>query len=116
MTLAFGRVRRMSWRAGGLQPCTYMFDRADFHILFTCWPVAVRRGMERMWGSRTSQVLFRGGAAPLHEVVLRFCRPIWDAVRSLTIGASGAVYGVARVCMYFPNRRGTCLLLPIPAK
>jgi len=125
MTLAFGLrpadvVERLQiWR-----PFTYMFLHGGvFHILFNMlalWMFGVE--LERMWGSRyfTKFYFVAGGGAALTTLLLSFSPfPFADRLYdSLTIGASGAVYGVLLAyAMYFPNRPiYMYFFFPIPAK
>ena len=106
------------------QPFTYMFLHGGiFHILFNMlalWMFGVE--LERMWGSRyfTKFYFVSGAGAALTTVVLSLTPlPFADQVYySLTIGASGAVYGVLLAyAMYFPHRPiYMYFVFPIPAK
>ena len=125
MTFAFGL--RPADVVEGLriwQPFTYMFLHGGiFHILFNMlalWMFGVE--LERMWGSRyfTKFYFVAGVGAALTTLLLSFT-PFSFADRlydSLTIGASGAVYGVLLAyAMYFPNRPiYMYFFFPIPAK
>ena len=106
------------------QPLTYMFLHGGiFHILFNMlalWMFGVE--LERMWGSRyfTKFYFVAGGGAALTTLLLSlaplpFADRLYD---SLTIGASGAVYGVLLAyALYFPNRPiYMYFFFPIPAK
>ena len=106
------------------QPVTYMFLHGGmFHILFNMlalWMFGVE--LERMWGSRAFMqfYLVSGVGAALTTVLLSFTPlpfggQLYD---SLTIGASGAVYGVLLAyAMYFPDRPiYMYMIFPIPAK
>jgi membrane associated rhomboid family serine protease len=106
------------------QPVTYMFLHAGiFHILFNMlalWMFGVE--LERMWGSQyfLKYYFVCGVGAALTTVLLSFVPgtlglQLWY---SLTIGASGAVYGVLLAyAMYFPNRPiYLYFVFPIPAK
>lgn len=106
------------------QPLTYMFLHGGiFHILFNMlalWMFGVE--LERMWGSRFFLKYYgvTGVGAALTTLVLSFM-PLAFADQlyySLTIGASGAVYGVLLAyAMYFPNRPiYMYFFFPIPAK
>ncbi|MGE0593749.1 MAG: rhomboid family intramembrane serine protease [Vicinamibacterales bacterium] len=103
---------------------TYMFLHAGFfHILFnmlTLWMFGVE--LERMWGSAffTKFYLVTGVGAAATQVLLSFT-PLAVADRlyeSVTIGASGAIYGVLLAyAVYFPHRIiHYMMLFPIPAK
>jgi membrane associated rhomboid family serine protease len=105
------------------QPLTYMFVHGGiFHILFNMlalWMFGVE--LERMWGSRyfTKFYFIAGGGAALTTLVVSFMPgfggEVYDA---LTIGASGAVYGVLLAyALYFPHRPiYMYFVFPIPAK
>jgi membrane associated rhomboid family serine protease len=106
------------------QPFTYMFLHAGiFHILFNMlalWMFGVE--LERMWGSRAFlKFYFICGVGAAATTLLLSLLPgslgaaLWN---SLTIGASGAIYGVLLAYgLYFPNRPiYMYLVFPIPAK
>ncbi len=106
------------------QLVTYMFLHGGiFHILFNMlalWMFGVE--LERMWGSRafTKYYFVSGVGAALTTLILSFT-PLAFADQlyySLTIGASGAVYGVLLAyAMYFPNRPiYIYFVFPIPAR
>jgi len=106
------------------QLVTYMFLHSGiFHILFNMlalWMFGVE--LERMWGSRafTKYYFVSGVGAALTTLILSFT-PLAFADQlyySLTIGASGAVYGVLLAyAMYFPNRPiYIYFVFPIPAR
>jgi membrane associated rhomboid family serine protease len=112
-------VRGQVW-----QLVTYMFLHGGiFHILFNMlalWMFGVE--LERMWGSRAFAKFYfvSGIGAALTTIVLSFT-PFAFADQlyyALTIGASGAVYGVLLAyAMYFPNRPiYLYFFFPIPAK
>jgi membrane associated rhomboid family serine protease len=106
------------------QPFTYMFLHSGiFHILFNMlalWMFGVE--LERMWGSRNflKYYFVCGVGAALTTTLLAFTPlPFADQLYySLTIGASGAVYGVLLAyALYFPNRPiYMYMVFPIPAK
>ena len=106
------------------QPLTYMFLHGGiFHILFnmlSLWMFGTE--LERMWGSRffTKYYFVCGiGAAVTTLLVALSPLPFADAIySSLTIGASGAGYGVLLAYgLYFPNRPiYMYMVFPIPAK
>jgi membrane associated rhomboid family serine protease len=106
------------------QPVTYMFLHAGIaHILFNMlalWMFGVE--LERMWGSRFFLKFYFvcgvGAAATtllLSLVPGSFGAALWQAI---TIGASGAIFGVLLAyAMYFPNRPiYIYMVFPIPAK
>jgi len=106
------------------QPFTYMFLHAGiFHILFNMlalWMFGVE--LERMWGSRffTKYYFVCGVGAALTTMLLSFTpmSSFAQIYTSLTIGASGAVYGILLAyALYFPNRPiYMYMVFPIPAK
>ena len=106
------------------QPLTYMFLHGGIgHILFNMlalWMFGTE--LERMWGSRffTKYYLITGLGAGATQLVLGFFPGAFgnQMYYALTIGASGAVYGVLLAyALYFPNRPILMFLLfPIPAK
>ena len=106
------------------QPVTYMFLHGGlFHILFNMlalWMFGTE--LERMWGTRffTRFYFVSGVGAALTTMVLSFSPfPFADQLYyALTIGASGAVYGVLLAfALYFPNRPiYMYFFFPIPAK
>jgi membrane associated rhomboid family serine protease len=93
------------------QPITYMFLHAGIgHILFNMlalWMFGVE--LERMWGSRYFLKFYFicGIGAALATILVSFMptAATQQIYTSLTIGASGAIYGVLLAYgMYFPNR------------
>ncbi|NOT25365.1 MAG: rhomboid family intramembrane serine protease, partial [Acidobacteria bacterium] len=125
ITLAFGlRPADVVERLQIWQPITYMFLHGGiFHLLFNMlalWMFGVE--LERMWGSRyfTKFYFVAGGGAALTTILLSFLPFSFSTslYNSLTIGASGAVYGVLLAyAMYFPNRPiYMYFFFPIPAK
>jgi membrane associated rhomboid family serine protease len=106
------------------QPFTYMFQHGGlFHLLFNMlalWMFGVE--LERLWGTRffARFYLICGlGAAATTMLVsflpFRFAEAIYESV---TVGASGAVYGLlAAFAMAYPNRPiYLYFLFPIPAR
>jgi membrane associated rhomboid family serine protease len=106
------------------QPFTYMFLHGGiFHILFNMlalWMFGVE--LERMWGPRffTKYYFVTGLGAAATTMILAFLPGAFgnQLYNSLTIGASGAVYGVLLAyALYFPNRPiYMYFVFPIPAK
>jgi membrane associated rhomboid family serine protease len=106
------------------QPVTYMFLHGGIsHILFNMlalWMFGVE--LERMWGSRffLKYYFVAGIGAALTTIVLSFVpfAAFASMYNAVTIGASGAIYGVLLAFgMYFPNRPiYLYFLFPIPAK
>ena len=125
ITLTFGlRPADIFGRLHVWQPVTYMFLHAGiFHILFNMlalWMFGVE--LERTWGSRyfVRYYFICGVGAAMTTVLLSFVpgsfgQQLYD---SLTIGASGAIYGVLLAyALYFPNRPIYYMMIfPIPAK
>jgi len=102
------------------QPVTYLFLHGDvMHILFNMlalWMFGTE--FERMWGSRFfAKYYFVTG---IGAGVVTLGVSLWsDSVYyAVTIGASGAIYGILLAYgMYFPNRPILIFLLfPVPAK
>src|SRR2546422_652771 len=90
---------------------TYMFvHEGFFHLLFNMlflWMFGVE--LERMWGTRYFlKYYFIAGVGAAATTLLLSVLPVSIGEHlyySLTIGASGAVYGVLLAyAMYFPNR------------
>jgi membrane associated rhomboid family serine protease len=106
------------------QPVTYMFLHAGFsHILFNMlalWLFGVE--LERMWGTKffTKYYFVCGAGAAATTMALSLLPGSIGAqlFGSLTIGASGAVYGLLLAyALYFPNRPiYVYMIFPIPAK
>jgi membrane associated rhomboid family serine protease len=106
------------------QPLTYMFLHGGiWHLLFnmlSLWMFGVE--LERMWGSRffTKYYLATGVGAAATQILLSFVPGTFGQYlyHSLTIGASGAIYGVLLAYgMYFPNRPiYMYAVFPVPAK
>jgi membrane associated rhomboid family serine protease len=106
------------------QPVTYMFLHGGlFHLLFNMlalWMFGVE--LERLWGTpffaRFYLVCGVGAAATTIAVSLlpfAFAENLGD---SLTVGASGAIYGLLLAyALYYPNRPiYLYMLFPIPAR
>ena len=106
------------------QPFTYMFLHAGaLHLIFNMlalWMFGVE--LERMWGTRfflRYYVVTGVGAAATTLLLSLAPWGIGDLMyRSLTIGASGAIYGLLLAYgLYFPDRPiYLYLLFPVPAK
>lgn len=106
------------------QPATYMFLHAGaMHILFNMlgiWMFGVE--LERMWGTQffAKYYAITGVGAGLTAIAAGFV-PV-DALQAtysaVTIGASGALYGLLMAfALYFPDRPILMFLIfPIPAK
>jgi membrane associated rhomboid family serine protease len=104
------------------QPVTYLFlhdTRGFSHLLFNMlalWMFGTE--LERMWGTRffTKYYFITGvGAAGTTLLLALFSDAVYY---SLTVGASGAIYGLLLAwAMYFPNRTiYFYFLFPIPAR
>jgi membrane associated rhomboid family serine protease len=105
---------------------TYMFVHSRYgftHILFnmlSLWMFGVE--LERMWGTRyfLKFYFFCGVCAALTTLVLSFLPlSIFTSLYlSLTIGASGAIFGVLLAyALYFPHRPILMMFVfPVPAK
>jgi membrane associated rhomboid family serine protease len=125
ITLMFGlRPADIFGRLHVWQPITYMFLHAGiFHILFNMlalWMFGVE--LERTWGSRyfVQYYFICGVGAAMTTVLLSFVPGSFgdQLYYSLTIGASGAIYGILLAyALYFPNRPILLyFIFPIPAK
>ena len=106
------------------QLATYMFLHASpLHILFNMlgiWMFGVE--LERMWGTRFFARFYAitglgAGATVVLASLLPF-EPLRLTYTAITIGASGALYGILMAfAMYFPHRPILMFLLfPVPAK
>src|SRR5437870_3622492 len=112
ITLTFGlRPADIFGRLHIWQPITYMFLHAGiFHILFNMlalWMFGVE--LERTWGSRyfLQYYFICGVGAAMTTMLLSFVPGAFgeQLYYSLTIGASGAVYGILLAyALYFPSR------------
>ena len=106
------------------QPVTYMFLHADiFHILWnmlTLWMFGVE--LERLWGTRQflRYYAITGVGAALTTIVVGLLPFEFTAVTyvAVTVGASGALYGLLLAYgLFFPNRPILMFLIfPVPAK
>jgi membrane associated rhomboid family serine protease len=106
------------------QPVTYMFLHANaMHILFNMlgvWMFGVE--LERLWGTAyfLRYYAVTGIGAAITTLAVSFLPFDFAAAvyASLTVGASGALYGILLAfAMYYPNRPILMMLLfPVPAK
>jgi membrane associated rhomboid family serine protease len=106
------------------QPFTYMFLHGGFgHILFNMlalWMFGVE--LERTWGTRffLKYYFVCGLGAAATTMVLSFLPfAVFDHLyTALTVGASGAIYGILLAYgLYFPNRPiYIYFVFPVPAK
>ena len=106
------------------QPVTYMFLHAGFfHIIFNMlgiWMFGVE--LERMWGTRffLKYYAITGVGAAITTIVVGLLPygPTAATYAAVTVGASGALYGLlVAYALYFPDRPILMFLLfPVPAK
>lgn len=105
------------------QTVTYMFLHAgSSHLLFnmlSLWMFGTE--LERTWGTRFfTKYYFVTGVGAAAATVLWSVSPLPFAdeiYRTVTIGASGAIYGVLLAYgMYFPHRTIYMLVFPVKAK
>jgi membrane associated rhomboid family serine protease len=105
------------------QPLTYLFLHSGFfHILFNMlalWMFGVE--LERLWGTRffLKYYFLTGVGAAVTTMLLAFVPlpgGIDDTLRySLTVGASGSIYGLLLAyALYFPDRPLYLFPIPIP--
>jgi membrane associated rhomboid family serine protease len=103
------------------QPITYMFlhSTGGFgHILFNMlalWMIGT--DLERTWGTRffVKYYFITGlGAAATSLLLSLFSSTVYYSV---TVGASGAIYGLLLAfAMYFPHRTLILFIFPVPAR
>jgi membrane associated rhomboid family serine protease len=103
------------------QPLTYMFLHSTGgvgHILFnmlSLWMIGTE--LERTWGTRffAKYYFITGiGAAATTLLLSLFSSSIYYSV---TVGASGAIYGLLLAYgMYFPHRMLILFIFPVPAR
>lgn len=99
------------------QPLTYMFLHANFwHVFFNMFSVLIfAPSLERYWGSRRFLVYYLVcglGAAAVQIAVWALTMP---GTPSITIGASGAVFGILLAFGWlFPTIKMFLLFIPIP--
>jgi membrane associated rhomboid family serine protease len=103
------------------QPITYMFlhSTGGFgHILFNMlalWMIGTE--LERTWGTRffTKYYFVTGIGAAATSLLLSIVSD--EVYSSITVGASGAIYGLLLAYgMYFPNRMLILFIFPVPAR
>ena len=97
------------------QPITYAFLHANvMHLalnMFALWMFG--RTMEVVWGSR--RFAFYYGVCVLGAALVQITTAYIDGAPSITVGASGGVFGVLLAFgMTFPNQRILLLFPPIP--
>ena len=101
------------------QPVTYMFMHGGLgHVLFNMlalWMFGT--DLERTWGTRffTKYYFVTGVGAALVTLALSlFMNSIYYAI---TVGASGAIYGLLLAyALYFPHRTIYMIIFPLPAR
>jgi membrane associated rhomboid family serine protease len=122
MTLRLGLLPQAVFEQFALwQPVTYMFLHSTGgigHILFNMlalWMIGTE--LERTWGTRffVKYYLITGiGAAATSLVLALFSETVYYSV---TVGASGAIYGLLLAfAMYFPHRMLILFIFPVPAR
>ncbi len=103
------------------QPLTYMFLHSTSgvgHILFNMlalWMIGTE--LERTWGTRffVKYYFVTGiGAAATSLLLALFSTSVYYSV---TVGASGAIYGLLLAfAMFFPHRQLILFIFPVPAR
>jgi membrane associated rhomboid family serine protease len=122
MTLRLGLLPAAVFEQLALwQPVTYMFlhSTGGFgHILFNMlalWMIGTE--LERTWGTRffVKYYFITGiGAAVTSLLLSLFSDTVYYSV---TVGASGAIYGLLLAfAMYFPHRQLILFIFPVPAR
>lgn len=122
MTLRLGLSPKAVFEDFSLwQPVTYMFLHSTGgigHVLFNMlalWMFGT--DLERTWGTRffTKYYFVTGiGAAATSLALSQFVDAIYYSV---TVGASGAIYGLLMAyALYFPHRTIYYIIFPIPAR
>jgi membrane associated rhomboid family serine protease len=125
IALYFGLIPEAVLERGWIwQPATYMFLHADIgHILFNMlavWMFGVE--LERMWGTRFFSRFYAitGIGAGITAIAASFVpiAGLQATYGAITIGASGAIYGLLMAfAMYFPDRPILMFFVfPVPAK
>lgn len=122
MTLRLGLSPQAVFEQFALwQPFTYMFlhSTSSFgHILFNMlglWMIGT--DLERTWGTRffTKYYFITGLGAGVTSLLLALFSDTF--YYSITVGASGAIYGLLLAfAMYFPHRQLILLIFPVPAR
>jgi membrane associated rhomboid family serine protease len=122
MTLRLGLSPQAVFQQLALwQPFTYMFLHSTTgigHILFNMlalWMIGTE--LERTWGTRffVKYYFITGlGAAATSLVLAMFSDAVYYSV---TVGASGAIYGLLLAfALYFPHRTLILFIFPVPAR
>jgi membrane associated rhomboid family serine protease len=103
------------------QPLTYMFLHSTGgvgHILFNMlalWMIGTE--LERTWGTRffVKYYVITGIGAAATSLLLSVFSDVF--YYSVTVGASGAIYGLLLAyAMYFPHRMLILFIFPVPAR
>lgn len=103
------------------QPFTYMFLHSTTgvgHVLFnmlSLWMFGTE--LERTWGSRffTKYYFVTGVGAAASTLLMSLF--VDNVYYSVTVGASGAIYGLLLAYgIYFPNRTILLMVFPVPAR
>lgn len=111
------------------QPVTYMFLHGDFsHLFFNMFALWMfGRGLEEEMGSKRfiiyyfvcgiGAALVQLGMAEIDIMNMHSYGEVWDYMRTPTVGASGAVFGLLLAFgMLHPNATIMLLIPPIPMK
>jgi membrane associated rhomboid family serine protease len=123
MTLRLGLQPAAVFGGALWQPLTYMFLHGGVsHILFnmlSLWMFGVE--LERMWGSTFfTRFYFVCGVGAAATTLLLSLLPgaLGESLYlSLTVGASGAIYGLLMAyALYFPHRIIYYIVFPMPVK
>jgi membrane associated rhomboid family serine protease len=122
MTLRLGLLPQAVFEQFALwQPFTYMFLHSTNnlgHILFNMlglWMIGTE--LERTWGTRffTKYYMVTGVGAGVTQLLLGLVSDTFYF--NITVGASGAIYGLLLAyAMYFPHRMLILLIFPVPAR
>ena len=125
LTIYFGLIPALVLQRGWIwQPVTYMFQHGGlFHLLFNMlalWMFGVE--LERLWGTRffTRYYLVTGVGAAVTTLLVSLLPYEFaaDMYQTVTVGASGAIYGLLLAyALTYPNRPiYMYFVFPIPAK
>jgi membrane associated rhomboid family serine protease len=122
MTLRLGLSPQAVFEQFALwQPVTYMFLHSTSgigHVLFNMlalWMFGT--DLERTWGTRffTKYYFITGIGAAATSLLLSFF--VDGIYYSITVGASGAIYGLlVAYAIYFPHRTIYYIIFPVPAR
>lgn len=114
-TNLFGLVPSLVLHGFVWQPFTYLFLHANFlHLLLNMLVLWMFGGdLERLWGSRKflSYYFLCGVGAAVINILVKLIFP--GTVEGVTVGASGAIYGLLMaMAVLFPDRQ--MWLIPFP--